>query len=225
MKGGPSFIVTFYSYKGGVGRTMALGNIGVLLAQQGLKALAVDFDLEAPGLHRYFSEFGIREDAITEGMLEILVDAGKGKKPMWAERVVPVKLRASGSLSLLRSGRHDDTYAQRVLDFNWREFFEQGNGGAHIERLRNEWREAFDIVLVDSRTGITDSGGVCTIQLPDVLVPMFTANDQSVRAAGTSRSLPSKLVSNLPLIARPYWSSRCLHASTAAPNTRSRGPG
>jgi MinD-like ATPase involved in chromosome partitioning or flagellar assembly len=47
-------IVTFYSYKGGVGRSMSLANVAVLLAQQGERVLAIDFDLEAPGLHRYF---------------------------------------------------------------------------------------------------------------------------------------------------------------------------
>jgi hypothetical protein len=47
-------IVTFYSYKGGVGRTMALANVATLLAQRGQRVLVVDFDLEAPGLHRYF---------------------------------------------------------------------------------------------------------------------------------------------------------------------------
>ncbi|HEX2574467.1 MAG TPA: AAA family ATPase [Polyangia bacterium] len=47
-------IVTFYSYKGGVGRSMALANVAVLLAQRGERVLAIDFDLEAPGLHRYF---------------------------------------------------------------------------------------------------------------------------------------------------------------------------
>ena len=34
-------IVTFYSYKGGVGRAMALANIAVLLARKGLRVLAV----------------------------------------------------------------------------------------------------------------------------------------------------------------------------------------
>src|SRR3954466_8650371 len=50
-------IVTFYSYKGGTGRTMALANIGHILAWQlppYRKVLMIDWDLEAPGLHRYF---------------------------------------------------------------------------------------------------------------------------------------------------------------------------
>ena len=47
--------ITFYSYKGGVGRTMALANIAVLLSKRGKKVLVVDWDLEAPGLHEYFN--------------------------------------------------------------------------------------------------------------------------------------------------------------------------
>lgn len=48
-------IYTFYSFKGGVGRSMALANIAELLYARGLKVLMVDFDLEAPGLERYFN--------------------------------------------------------------------------------------------------------------------------------------------------------------------------
>ena len=47
-------VVTFYSFKGGVGRSMALANVAVLLARTGKKVLCVDWDLEAPGLDRYF---------------------------------------------------------------------------------------------------------------------------------------------------------------------------
>lgn len=43
--------------------------------------------------------------------------------------------------------------------------------------------QEYDFVLVDSRTGITDIGGICTVQLPDILVFMFTANHQSLDGA------------------------------------------
>src|SRR4051794_26066230 len=43
--------VTFYSFKGGVGRSMALINTaGILAGQRGFRVLAIDVDLEAPGL-------------------------------------------------------------------------------------------------------------------------------------------------------------------------------
>lgn len=47
-------IITCYSYKGGVGRSMALANIAELLYRRGLSVLMIDFDLEAPGLEQYF---------------------------------------------------------------------------------------------------------------------------------------------------------------------------
>lgn len=50
-------IITFYSYKGGTGRSMALANVAWILASQGERVLTIDWDLEAPGLHRYFHPF------------------------------------------------------------------------------------------------------------------------------------------------------------------------
>ena len=47
-------VITFYSYKGGVGRTLALADVAVMLAKMGHRVLMVDWDLEAPGLHRFF---------------------------------------------------------------------------------------------------------------------------------------------------------------------------
>jgi len=65
-------------------------------------------------------------------------------------------------------------------NFDWEGFFRERNGGHFIEMLRGQWRREFDIVLIDSRTGLSDTGGICTIQLPDIVVAMFTANYQSV---------------------------------------------
>ena len=51
-------IITFYSFKGGTGRSMALANVAYLLAKKGTlnskPQLIIDWDLEAPGLHRFF---------------------------------------------------------------------------------------------------------------------------------------------------------------------------
>ena len=47
-------VVTFYSYKGGTGRTMAVANVAWILAANGRRVLAVDWDLDSPGLHRFY---------------------------------------------------------------------------------------------------------------------------------------------------------------------------
>ena len=49
-------VITFYSYKGGTGRSMALANVACLLGRayaDNKKVLVIDWDLEAPGLHYY----------------------------------------------------------------------------------------------------------------------------------------------------------------------------
>ena len=68
-------IVTFYSYKGGTGRSMALANVAWLLAANGYEVLAIDWDLEAPGLHRYLLPFlQDPELAHTRGVIDLLWD-------------------------------------------------------------------------------------------------------------------------------------------------------
>jgi hypothetical protein len=55
------------------------------------------------------------------------------------------------------------------------------SGYLFFEDLKQQWREQnFDYVLIDSRTGHTDVGGICTRQLPDSVVLMFFPNDQNL---------------------------------------------
>jgi hypothetical protein len=49
--GAAATFITFYSFKGGVGRSMALINTaGILAGHRGFRVLVLDLDLEAPGL-------------------------------------------------------------------------------------------------------------------------------------------------------------------------------
>ena len=68
-------VITFYSYKGGTGRTMALANVAWILASNGKRVLAVDWDLESPGLHKFFHPF-LDESIVsaTPGVIEIIND-------------------------------------------------------------------------------------------------------------------------------------------------------
>ena len=121
-------IITFYSYKGGCGRTMALANLAVLLAAENKSVLAVDFDLEAPGLWRYFSNF---DSTVFEqnGLLDLIcAQSDNSKQPQWQDYIREIYF-PGGTVSLLTSGKLDERYAARVLglrlghllhDFQWR---------------------------------------------------------------------------------------------------------
>jgi tetratricopeptide (TPR) repeat protein/CO dehydrogenase nickel-insertion accessory protein CooC1 len=182
-------IVTFYSYKGGVGRTMALANVAFRLADRNdLDVIAVDWDLEAPGLHRFF---GISDEvaATKGGLLEYLLawreayeddaDAPPDATGWLIPVTDPEHKPANGSLSLLLAGRLDEGYSDRLRGFDWLPFYRFNAGASAIETLRRQLAGRADMVLVDSRTGVTDAGGICTVQMPDGVVLMTGANEQS----------------------------------------------
>ncbi|WP_033400325.1 CATRA system-associated protein [Actinokineospora enzanensis] len=173
----PGTVLTFYSYKGGVGRSFALANIAVLLARWGHKVLCVDWDLEAPGLHDYFRPLMNAEPA--GGVIDLVDDfrAGRADPPSHTTR-----LTGDGTLDLIVAGQHDPDYTKRVQDIEWDSLYDQGFG-EYLERCRERWTAEYDFVLLDSRTGISDVGGICTAQLPDRLVVLFTPNVQSMRGA------------------------------------------
>ncbi len=77
----PCLVCTFYSYKGGVGRSMALANVAAILARLNKRVLVIDWDIEAPGLERYFTESGLkgsRRDR--DGLVDIAAAFASGSK-------------------------------------------------------------------------------------------------------------------------------------------------
>lgn len=65
--------ITFYSYKGGVGRTLALANIAIYLSRFGQNVCIMDFDLEAPGLHYKFPQLFKASD-IRGGLVDYIYE-------------------------------------------------------------------------------------------------------------------------------------------------------
>ncbi|HEX3481204.1 MAG TPA: TIR domain-containing protein [Kofleriaceae bacterium] len=171
-------VITFYSYKGGVGRTMALANVAVLLARTH-RVLVVDWDLQAPGIERFFAELHIEPEGI--GLLPLLTRVASGHRPDYREYISQVAaVDDKLAFGLLHSGRGSDPgYYHKLEHFNWTGFYKQG-GGDYLERLREQCLSDYDFVLIDSRTGLSDAGGVCTIQMPDIVVAVFTPTRQSL---------------------------------------------
>ncbi len=170
-----SQIITFYSYKGGVGRTMALANVSVLLAKWGHKILVVDWDLEAPGLEHFYKDY--IDTKITETLPGVIDFLQLNEIINWQDAIIEVKIQESQPIHLISSGRRDESYFNKIREFNVVDFYKQ-DGGDVIENLRDEWLANYDYILIDSRTGITEIGGICTIQLPDTVVMLFTATNQ-----------------------------------------------
>jgi len=193
-------IVTFYSYKGGTGRTMALANVAWILASNGRRVLAVDWDLESPGLHKFFHPF--LDEAVvtaTPGVIEMIGDfahAATNPAPRpgdWHREYARVEPHAvslawdhfpeNGTIDLLFAGQQNPDYGAAVGYFDWDNLYDRLGGGQFFDAMREDMKRNYDYILIDSRTGLSDIAGICTIQFPDILVDCFTLNDQSIDGA------------------------------------------
>jgi tetratricopeptide (TPR) repeat protein/cellulose biosynthesis protein BcsQ len=183
---------------------MALANTAWILAANGKRVLAVDWDLEAPGLHRFFHPF-LDPNVLTAttGVLNILQDYawaatdGNRRTGSWhleyadveqhAVSLTPERLGLSfadgGSLDFLSAGRQFRAYSATASSLEWDNFYDRLGGGIFLDALRDSMKRSYDYVLIDSRTGLSDTADICTLQMPDVLVDCFTLSDQSMDGA------------------------------------------
>lgn len=207
-------IITFYSYKGGVGRTMALANVAWILAANGYRVLASDWDLETPGgLPRYYRPF-LPQDALgSTGLIDHFTDftddlRGRRRpgeefylRHAGVEHAMSVEwaFPGAGRLNCLSAGRQDRDYHATLASFRWEDLNAQFLGA-----LRERWRQEYDYVLIDSRSGMGSAVDICIRELPDTLVSCFTLNDQSIDGAAltarlVARTAPSRGLRILPL--------------------------
>ena len=100
------------------------------------------------------------------------------------DAVTTVRLPDDVHLDLIPAGSPDD-YERRVQALDWDDLYERYRFGELLEDARTEMKESYDIILVDSRTGVSDVGGICAVQLPDILMMVLTANDQSLYGTDT----------------------------------------
>jgi MinD-like ATPase involved in chromosome partitioning or flagellar assembly len=177
---------------------MALANVAALLARLGQKVLVIDWDLEAPGLERYFSNYLQGSRRSTDGLLDITDAFSRGERMDWRSCLLRATLPQATPIDILHAGREGDTYTERLRAANWEGLFAQKFGN-FLDQMRSEWIGQYDYVLIDSRTGITDIGGICTIFMPDYLVPLFTTNAQSVQGIRDTMARARERQSELPL--------------------------
>lgn len=183
--------IAFYSYKGGVGRSLALANFGRLLAQYlGKKVFAIDLDLEAPGLQYKLltpEERGKIRHGVVDYLHRFLTE---GKTGALEDYVVPVEHEPgrTGLMHLMPAGRAPAAgYWRRLGDIFWREFlYAEGAPGIPLFfDLKKQIRERYepDYLLIDSRTGITEIGGVATTVLADQVICLVAHNDENLEGA------------------------------------------
>jgi MinD-like ATPase involved in chromosome partitioning or flagellar assembly len=185
--------ITFYSYKGGSGRSLALANAAVYLTKLGFKVVALDFDLEAPGLHYKLSPNTDGTPlAVERGVVDYVLsflEEGQVQLPLTdfiVSATVPGIEKAQ--VCLMPAGRVPSVdYWPKLSRIDWHDlFYKKGAKGVQIFReLQAQILDELhpDFLLVDSRTGITEMGGVATTVLADKVLCLVLPSLENLEGA------------------------------------------
>ncbi len=177
-------ITAFYSFKGGVGRTLAVVHVARRLARALARedagdVLVVDLDLEAPGLDPYL---GGGADAACGGLARLLADLARrpeGAREAWLREALrdrryvvphpslPLRYMPSGLGDVRVAGASYSTVAAAL-----RAIIDEPDG-ASLAALRDALAASATYVILDSRTGLADESYLSTVLLPDALVLLF----------------------------------------------------
>jgi tetratricopeptide (TPR) repeat protein/MinD-like ATPase involved in chromosome partitioning or flagellar assembly len=204
--------VTFYSFKGGVGRTLALANAATLLAthdEEPCRILVWDFDLGAPGLQQVFKcRWQAKRQGFVDYVHHYLIHA---EMDQVSKYIHPTNVHG---VDILPAGAMDHAYAAKLDQIRWRDIYRRARGFDFVEAVKKQIADiqpTYDYVLIDSLTGYSDVGGICVRQLPDTVVLLFRLNQQnmggisriynSIRNTQETRRKPIKVI---PVIS-PSW--------------------
>lgn len=181
-------VVTFYSFKGGMGRTTALAATALILAQQGKCVLAIDTDIEAPGLSTIFFD----DHVIQKGTVDFLVEnqADQAYTPNMREYLLYVDDPAltanmDGQIYIVPAGKMENLYLSKLARIDYQDTVPDGMRRSLVKLIQSASNfiessgTPVDYILLDARAGFHDMGGVITAQIPHGIVLLGRNNPQS----------------------------------------------
>jgi MinD-like ATPase involved in chromosome partitioning or flagellar assembly len=208
VRGAKPKVVTFYSFKGGMGRTTALAATALCLAQQGKNVLMIDTDVEAPGLASLF----VDESAINSGVVDYLLEYNLNQESVNMEdyllQITDPALMADvqGQLFLIPAGVVDMYYLQKLARID----FQDSLPGSLKKRICQLIIDAVakigsackvDYVLLDARAGFHDMGGIVTTQIPHGAVVFGKDSRQSWQGIKLAVQAISSVQNDRPMLA------------------------
>lgn len=160
-------VLSFFSFKGGVGRTTGMLSLAVQLARAKKSVALIDLDLEAPGLLSALPpDNGV---APVGGLLDYLLEQPLGVADLTDCYYTVARKEIVGDngapIYVIPAGRLDETYLEKIsrLDYSHLHTLVQNGGTASpLEALIKQVRDEFGVqyILLDSRAGFHDIGGL-----------------------------------------------------------------
>ncbi|MBX3270622.1 MAG: P-loop NTPase [Sandaracinaceae bacterium] len=177
-------VVTFYSFKGGVGRTTLVASTALQLAREAKNVVVVDLDVEAPGVSSLLGAVSER------GLLDFLVDHAAVNATSLDGLLAPATALGdeASRVSVIGAGRLDADYFEKLarLDFIGAQL-----GGDDASPVTQALRQLLlalanraprpDYILLDSRAGLHDVAGLSLHDLAHVDVLVGRDSDQGYR--------------------------------------------
>lgn len=175
-------VITFYSYKGGVGRTTSIALFARYYANLGKRVFVLDCDFEAPGLINFFgvSQFDNPKNGVVEYINDKKFDKTTSLNENYVYEVSSI-YSGEGRIHMMPAGNIFGTDTQHYLE-----------GLARVDingpdSLLQEFRGIFndieknyspDVILVDSRTGFNNVFGALS-QLSHTVVGLAGDDHQN----------------------------------------------
>ena len=200
----PCPVVTFYSYKGGMGRSTTLASFAAYVAngkcikqQQesnaAKKVVVIDCDFEAPG----FTNFFLNEPYTPEnrnGLVEYLTDKEFNEQPNIRQymREVSKDFSGEGEIYVMLAGNlSTEVVTNTLLNKDINHYLEGLSrldlSSPHyiMEQFKGVLTDIHntikpDLILIDSRTGFSDIFGITGLGLSKLVVGFFGNNIQTV---------------------------------------------
>ncbi|WP_293329815.1 AAA family ATPase [Microcoleus sp. CAWBG58] len=176
-------IVSFFSFKGGVGRTSTLVATALTLARNGHRVAIVDLDLEAPGLATIFSPDNSNNPGVIDYLLEKKIQGNDWKLSTHIKNLTePTLLGDNGEdLKLLPAGTVDRDYLEKLARLDFQNLVGgelRSTMGDMLKELQSA-AKPLDFILMDARAGFHDIGGLAIANLSHAAVIFGTQSRQS----------------------------------------------
>lgn len=182
--------ITFYSYKGGVGRTLAMANVAKWLSEFQKRVCMIDFDLEAPGLHYKFQE-QLKTFEFNRGIVDYIHDFISTKEvPNSIQDCVQTFQTSSKNppINFIPAGKVSSAeYWKKLSAISWNDLFykEDSEGVPFFLDLKEKIKDELnpDFLLIDSRTGISEISGITMSLYADKIVIVAANNEENLMGA------------------------------------------
>lgn len=171
-----SDIISFYSYKGGVGRTVALIQTAYLLAKEGKNVLLMDLDIEAPSFFNIFKDDVKSKYGLVDYLYEKLYFNEDEIKI--THIISKLNLNLKGEIYIIPAGKSNIEYVKKLEKLKEKRIYENKLIQNVIEETEKKYY--IDYTLVDSRTGINNWGALSLIDISDEVILFAYPNRENI---------------------------------------------